>query len=97
MIIAWDLITISLVRQVLGTGKREVKRKLKEISGSSQDLNPGPSGQFFQPEKILAHSGIVVWSQDLMLSDLPVLNGKSHQNYPCGTTPTYINHGGVSL
>ena len=55
------------------------------------------SGQFFQTEKILAHSGIVVWSQDLMLSDLPVLNGKSHQNYPCGTTPTYIKHGGVSL
>ena len=28
---------------LMRTGKREVKWKLKKISGSSQDANPGPS------------------------------------------------------
>ena len=28
-----------------------------------------------------------------MLGDLPVLNGKGCQNYPLGTTPTYVKRG----
>ena len=33
-------------------------------------------------KKKLAHSGIVVWSQNLMLGDLPVLNGKRSSELP---------------
>ena len=45
-------------------------------------------------KKNLAHS---VWSQNPMLSDLQVSNGKGRQNYLCSTTPTYVKRGRVSL
>ena len=32
-----------------------------------------------------------------MLGDLQILNGKGRQNYLCGTTPTYVKRGRVSL
>ena len=32
-----------------------------------------------------------------MLGDLQILNGKGRQNYLCGTTPTYVKRGHVSL
>ena len=48
-------------------------------------------------KKNLAHSGIVVWSQNPKLSDLQVLNGKGRHNFLFGTTPTYVKRGRVSL